>query len=165
MSTLTNRSPSNTYKECCKCHTIKASAEYYYCRHTKDNLQSYCKICTKQYYYDNPDKSLKQRETRRLRHPELFLWRQARDRALRSGRKFTITPDDIIIPKNCPILGFPLKHCRGKAGYNSPSLDRIDSSQGYTKDNIRVISHRANTLKRDGTFEEFQALIQNWNKV
>ena len=43
----------------------------------------------------------------------------------------------------------------------SPSLDRIDSKKGYTKDNVQVISNRANRLKADGNIEEFK-LILKW---
>lgn len=71
---------------------------------------------------------------------------------------FTITPDDITIPKCCPVLGTPFARAGSKAIYTSPSLDRFDSSKGYTPDNIEVISWRANTLKRNGTVEEFEQL-------
>lgn len=165
MSTLTNTKPAFTYKVCCKCQESKDQTDYYRCKLTKDGFQSYCKECTKQYYYDNPERALNQRESRRKRNPELFLWRQARDRAKLKGLEFTIAPKDIEIPTHCPILGILLKHCRGKAGPESPSLDRIDSSLGYFKENIRVISHRANTLKRDGTLEEFKLLVNNWNDI
>jgi hypothetical protein len=46
---------------------------------------------------------------------------------------------------NCPVLDIPLTH---------PSMDRIDSSKGYNKDNIQCISTRANDLKKNGTPEE-----------
>jgi len=92
------------------------------------------------------------------------LWRRARDRALKHSLEFTITPDDITIPDRCPVLGCPLDIQGGsKAIYTSPSLDRFDSSKGYTPDNIEVISWRANTLKRNGTIEEFEHLVA-WMK-
>ncbi len=42
----------------------------------------------------------------------------------------------------------------------SPSLDRIDSTKGYTKGNIWVISNRANTLKNDATLSELKLLVE-----
>jgi hypothetical protein len=41
----------------------------------------------------------------------------------------------------------------GESG-NSPSVDRIDSTMGYTKDNLQIISKRANQFKSDATIDE-----------
>lgn len=88
------------------------------------------------------------------------LYESARDRAKIKGIEFTITIDDIIIPDTCPVLGIPLKTNKlGTDISSSPSIDRIDNSKGYIKDNIAIISHRANTLKNDGTIEELELLI------
>lgn len=44
---------------------------------------------------------------------------------------------------------------------NAPSLDRIDSDKGYTRDNTRVISNRANTLKNNMTLEECRLILKD----
>lgn len=41
------------------------------------------------------------------------------------------------------------------------SLDRKDPTQGYTKDNVWVISQIANAMKWDSTKEE-RVLFANW---
>ena len=41
---------------------------------------------------------------------------------------------------------------------NSPSLDRLDNNKGYTKENISVISYKANRIKNDASFEEIEKL-------
>lgn len=53
-------------------------------------------------------------------------------------------------------MGVPLVVHRGKSGAfaDSPSLDRIDNDIGYVKDNIWVISQRANQMKGDASKEE-----------
>ncbi len=88
--------------------------------------------------------------------------RRARDRAQKKGIPFDLTLEDIVIPARCPILGMPLlaggQGERGSHHLSSPSLDRIDNTQGYVRGNVVVISSRANTLKRDATLEEVQKL-------
>ena len=89
--------------------------------------------------------------------PERRLWWGAKGRARRGNILFTITQEDIVVPTHCPILGVPLSV--GTTGNeNSPSLDRIKPWLGYVKGNIQVISHRANRLKNDATFEEIEKL-------
>lgn len=87
---------------------------------------------------------------------------QARRRSKASGLDFTISIGDIIRvwPDDncCPALGFGLD-LTGKNRWHSPSLDRIDSSRGYTPDNIIVVSYRANSIKQDSTLDELEALL------
>lgn len=88
--------------------------------------------------------------------PRWWLWMRAKRRAEEKGLKFDIKLSDIPdIPKTCPILGIPLTVKKGKgASSNSPSLDRIIPSKGYIRENIEIISHRANQIKSDATIEE-----------
>lgn len=81
------------------------------------------------------------------------LYYRAKRRAFEKNLDFSITEEDIIevgIPSICPVFGVPMK------GRYAHSLDRIDSSKGYIKGNIQVISRRANTLKGDATAEELR---------
>ena len=84
----------------------------------------------------------------------------ARQRARKSGLVFDITINDIDIPAVCPVLGIPLFVGSGKLSRNSPTLDRIDSSKGYTRENIKVISHRANTIKSNATASEIYKVYE-----
>lgn len=86
------------------------------------------------------------------------IYDRAKGRAKQRGREFTISLDDVVIPETCPVLGVPLVHAPGSPYV--PSLDRIDSSKGYTPDNIIVMSWRANTLKNNMTEEECRALLR-----
>lgn len=88
--------------------------------------------------------------------PEYKLWQRARDRCKKSGLEFTITPEDITIPERCHYLDLPLVVHKGSPGGkpNSPALDRVDNSKGYTKNNIQVISHLANQMKASATKEQ-----------
>lgn len=67
----------------------------------------------------------------------------------------SLTNQDIlnVWPKDnyCPILGLEMVVGNEGGRENSPSLDRIDSSKGYTKDNIQIISCLANRMKDKAT--------------
>ena len=81
----------------------------------------------------------------------------ASGRARRKGLEFNLTIDDIEIPTHCPVLGVELiKGIREQA----PSIHRIDSSKGYIKGNIAIVSFRANKLINDATLREMELCYQ-----
>jgi hypothetical protein len=94
----------------------------------------------------------------KLRNPANIMVWQAKDRARKQGLFFDLKLGDITIPEFCPVLGIRLAKGVAKWADSSPSLDRIVPEFGYTKGNVRVISWRANNLKRDGTAEEFERI-------
>lgn len=101
---------------------------------------------------------------KRKTSPERYLLFNARARAKKGNMSFNITLDDVTIPKMCPVLGIKMEVGHGKKNCffnpSSPSLDRFDSSKGYIKGNVFVISWRANMLKRDGTLDEFRRIVK-----
>lgn len=88
------------------------------------------------------------------------LFNNAMQRARRDGILFTLTFDDIVVPEYCPVLGLKLAIARGAANDSSPSLDRIRPERGYVPGNVRVISHKANTIKSNATIDEVRAVLQ-----
>lgn len=94
-------------------------------------------------------------------HPDCGMVERAKKRARDLGVAFDLEVGDVTIPEICPVLGIPLFFRYGKKGpcRNSPSLDRLNPKGGYTRDNVVVISHRANTLKNDATIGEVQAVL------
>ena len=100
----------------------------------------------------------------RQRNPKYMLFHSAKRRALTKGIEFTITMEDIPdLPETCPIALIPIKARNdGKRGpcENSPSLDRVDTTGGYTCDNIRIISHRGNRWKSDMTIEDITRILK-----
>lgn len=96
--------------------------------------------------------------------PEIkILYNRLKASAKKRNIPFTLTISDLHElgwPISCPILGIPLKFNRGQAEDNSYSIDRIDSTKGYSIDNITVISLRANKLKNNATINELQQLSE-----
>ncbi len=91
------------------------------------------------------------------------LFYNARNRARKRGLPFDIEKSDIVIPEVCPVLGIVLKFSPGPGGRGfgetSPSVDRMVPELGYVRSNIRVISYRANSLKKDATIAELEAVL------
>ena len=78
----------------------------------------------------------------------------------KSGKwEWSISYTDLVYPKYCPVLGMELNWFAEVRAENSPSIDRIDSAKGYTKDNVVVMSWRANRIKNDGTLQEHQKIV------
>lgn len=91
------------------------------------------------------------------------LIRVAGRRATVENLPFNIDYTDIEIPEYCPLPGIKLnKHVgEGEAKFDSPTIDKLIPSLGYTKGNVWVISRRANMIKSDATLEELELLVGN----
>lgn len=66
---------------------------------------------------------------------------------------------------NCPVLGIPLDYSGGKLNDHTPTVDRIDSSKGYTANNIIIVSWRCNRSKNDLSKEELQKIAEYYQNL
>lgn len=113
----------------------------------------------------NPEKHRAAVRRHYLKNITKALANAARQRARRLGLECTIDAPDIAIPLVCPVFGIPIIPANGRMSDNSPSVDRIDSTRGYTPDNILVVSWRANRLKSDATLGEMVALVKFYQEI
>ena len=124
---------------------------------------------TARWYAENKDliKSQKAQSyvNQRARH---LAW-EARRRAKRKGVLFNLSEQDIadlqvrINAGVCELTGTPFV-LNGGRHFNSPSFDRVDSSKGYTIDNVRVVCHLMNAAMNDWGEEPVWEVFQNWQK-
>ena len=128
-------------KVCTKCGVEKPYAEFHKHKRCIGGYNTVCKECRKPLSTAQWNKQT----------DEYKIWHRAKSRAKRKGLEFNIEVDDIIIPNVCPILGILM---------DVPSIDRHDSSKGYIKGNIVIMSNRANMLKNNGTLEEFKKIVK-----
>lgn len=141
-----NSWPEGT-KKCWGCKKLKALGAFHVMKQGVLGVNTYCKECRKP----------KSRAHYATVSDEKLLWQRAKRRAKKFNREFTISIDDIVIPERCPVLDIPIYKISGETA-NSPSLDRIDSSKGYTPDNIVVMSTKANNWKNNMTIDEVEML-------
>lgn len=98
----------------------------------------------------------------------IVLWKQLKNSAKRRNIHFDLSItdiDEIGMPITCPVLGIPLKFNRNKVEDDSVSFDRIDSSKGYTKDNLIIVSYRANRIKTDASLVELNKIVDFYNNL
>lgn len=130
---------------------MKGHEHFYQAGRAKDGLTSWCRDCN----------SYSARQSWHGKPPERQILAAAKARADRHGLPFDITEADLAIPAQCPVLGIPLgKGPEGRAHAGSPSVDRIIPERGYVRDNVRVISFRANTIKNDASLAELEAVTE-----
>lgn len=134
---------------CCSCNEEKQLTAKYF-RQQGDWFRRQCRVC------DYKRHGTYQKKAEKL---PIIMLQSARHRAKRDGVPCTITAEDIIVPKLCPVFGTELKVGDRRNHENAPSLDRIIPKHGYVKGNIRVMSHRANLIKNNATFDELQRLV------
>lgn len=164
-------------KTCSKCKTKKEDWEFFKDSSRKSGLRSDCKVCSnkaqKNWQQKNEERLRKLRKEYRSRkdvkarrcviarewnkknHNSVICTR-AKKRARKLGIPFDLKKEDIIIPEFCPALGIKLEYSDGSMSDNSPSIDRIIPELGYVKNNIIIISNRANRLKNNATLEELE---------
>jgi hypothetical protein len=161
-------------KKCGACKEEVDVARFTKNNASKDRLQSVCKSCDKfRQAVRRIEKAVETREyslnyqRNRRKDPEYriqMLLNASKQRALKKNREHTLTLKEIKelwpVDNKCPVFGFNLEWNNEGFRETSPSLDRIDSSKGYTKDNVQVISWKANRIKAYATIEELETVLK-----
>lgn len=163
---------------CRTCERMLERTDYWTNTSAKSGLQTECKPCMRkrnQAWHESHRDQIRERQrasTRKHRvlNPRSMFLRSIRWRAKAQGMVCTLTIDDLVIPEFCPVLGMRLTFGMGLgegrrdgAADSRASVDRLDSSKGYTPDNIVIVSWRANRIKSDATAAELKALAEFYN--
>jgi hypothetical protein len=123
-------------------------------------IAAYHKEYSKKWYAENSDeikaasKRYREENKRKPRYIKMRLLNSAKWRASKNNVPFNLSLDDFEIPSQCPVYNVPFD-----SGIYAVTLDRIIPVLGYVKGNVQVISHRANTPKRDASLEELKTLV------
>lgn len=108
-------------------------------------------------------RKIKVRPRRTLEQAIFRTWYGAKYRAEDLGRDFDLTSDDIWYlwmtqGGKCALTGVDLEHTQRNP--NTLSLDRIDSSKGYVRGNIQLITTICNRSKGDMSLNQFISMCQ-----
>lgn len=161
-------------KICIWCKKFLPEANFSICRSNKDGRQSRCKSCDNDYNRKRreaigPEEMRKRWNSDRAKKTNDFNYRLnsllnvSKQRARLKDREHTLTLDDLkaLYPTDglCPVFGIKLEWNSKGFRETSPSIDRIDSSKGYTLDNVQIISWKANRIKSYATVEELETVL------
>lgn len=147
----------------CFCPKCLKSLEYKFFNKKvgeKQLKRNICKICDsnretsrKQKIKNNPDNHIK------ITINTLFT--STKTRSKEKDLEHSLTKKDIeqMFCNYCPILGYKFEFFKGAFYPYSASIDRLDSSKGYTKENCKIISFKANELKNNGTIQQIKYII------
>lgn len=152
-------------KQCTKCKRYFNLTNFHIRNKKNNKLHNWCKQCfnldARERYY----KDVKPFRPKPIATGKLSKWLRgvichSKSRAKLKNIEHSITKEWILdnLPKVCPVLGIELSFEDTRD--NSPSLDRFDNNKGYTTDNVRIISFRANVLKNNATLEELEAIVR-----
>jgi hypothetical protein len=101
-----------------------------------------------------------------IKSNEYLIWYRAKSNAQQRKHEFNLDVEDIIIPTHCPFLNVELSfNVEDNNSHNYYSIDRIDSSKGYVKGNIQIISRLANTMKNSATKDQLITFANNVLKL
>lgn len=158
--TKDRRAAANKSRYELKKDSIQA-AQLEYRKANRDKLRDYAKAYANANRAAVRAKSKERYAATRTTKAKERLLAGAKDRAKIRGLEFDLQINDVSWPSTCPVLGIALTYNGQDGGKDSrASLDRKDPSLGYTKDNVRIISMRANRIKSDATAEELRKLVE-----
>jgi len=154
-------------KRCCHCKEEKQVTDFYKNGFKKDgsiNYNSWCKSCRlklSKVKYKEGNKyflSVVERRSKTPRSYLSYLLSKAKKR-----RECSITLDDLenlynAQNGNCALTGRKMTYYPNDK--NVMSIDRIDSSYGYTLDNVQLVCKEANILKWNLSKEDLIALCK-----
>lgn len=162
--------------KCSKCKGVFEEERFSKDRHRSTGRRSACKTCSaKEFgayksspaYAERLQRQMTQRKKEKRETP-VVRWAavaigNARRRAKAAGLVCDITKEWLLAtaPTHCALLEVPLDYAATTSTAASASLDRRDSALGYTPDNCRIISFKANRIKSNASVFEIALLAKN----
>lgn len=159
---------SNDQKQCRICEGVKHRVRFSKSAITYDGLNAICKGCMST--IRRGKRRLDPTKYRRTPQQRLDtaggLLASSKSRAKRLLYDFDLTKewieDRLPICEISGVTMVPRSGRKGRPGPLTPSIDRIDSNRGYTKDNCRIICFSLNTAFQDWGSDAFEPIVLAW---
>lgn len=165
-------------RTCTKCNIGKPYSQFGKQKNGKYGLRSACKDCTRKQnivYVNNHRGNIVNYDKKFYFSYKGFIWKMpysTKSRAKKRSLVFEIDKEWLegrIGKMKCEVTGFKLEIMSGKkckVSPTQPSLDRIDPSIGYTKENTRVVCWWYNVMKHDWSDKEVVHFVKEYyNKL
>ena len=166
-------------KKCSKCKQEKELTEFPKTKTNKDGLSYLCFDCnravTKFYREKHADRYYENQRQKREEEPAFIsqLLYNTKTRANKKKLEYNLTFDFVqkLLKDSgykCAITGLEMNlksDSRKRANPFKCSLDRIDSSKGYTEDNVQFVCWAVNQMKAERTKEELKFWVETLYKA
>jgi hypothetical protein len=146
-------------KTCFKCKETKPLALFFKHRLTPDGHHSWCKDCCR----EGNERSRQKLNSTIEGRARVFLI-NARKSAAKRGQVFALTVADIVEcwSNQWGVCAYSGRQMTLEAGHlHTVSIERIDSSIGYTAANTILVCQAINRMKSDFSLEDFYALCSD----
>ena len=166
-------------KRCSKCQKTKTLSEFNKTKTNKDGLSYLCKDCnreaTKAYRQRNHKRYYENQKAKRAEE-NVFISQtlyNLKTRSKKKGLEVTVTQEFLLkllqaSEYRCSVTGLNMNletHPRKKANPFKASLDRKDSTKGYTESNVQWVCWAVNQMKSDKPEEEFKFWVTTLYKA
>ena len=139
----------NGQQKCSYCQ-----GEVTFLRPEDEKMKKFCtQSCQDKFYRKRTDKGWMITKVARLKQS-----------AKKRGIPFDLTWEDLErvgLPKYCKYLEVELNYGSDVLVPNSPSVNRIDSTKGYVKGNLEIISNMANSMLLNATPDQLKVFVKN----
>jgi hypothetical protein len=146
-------------KTCKICNVQKEITDFYQRTEDPNKRMVVCKPCANA----RSRKNYRIKKATKRGHA-LQIFNKRKNTAKQNGIKFDIDFEYMssLPMENCAMFNTPLTWCElsDRPRDNTPSIDKIIPEKGYIKGNVAWVSHRANTLKNNGTTDEHLKIAQ-----
>lgn len=175
-------------KKCSKCQKIKSVEVFPLNRATRDGHNSYCQPCYAAYgkgwrgknagykrlknaewYEQNRERIAAATRKHRVTS---WVWQKTKNTKYwcdQKGVAFDLHEGDNITRLEeryakglCEMTGFPFRLVPGGRDWDTPSIDRIDPSKGYTYDNVRLVLWIMNVSMSNWGEDRLHTVMTKW---